>query len=77
MPRIAVWEYETGEGFKDYSDDCNEFIEHKFQKWQEGGNQRAKVFTDGRTFMIDFKKMEQSSGQKTRKVQRKLADEQA
>jgi len=62
MPRFAVWEYETGEGFKDYSDDCAEFIEHKYQRWQEGGPKRTKVFSDGRSFMIAFEKMEQSSG---------------
>merc|ERR1712032_583407 len=75
MPRVAVWEYEAGGGFMGYEDDCNEFIEHKYQRYMEGGPKRTKVFTGRRSFKIDFEKMEQSSGQRTRKVRRKLVNQ--
>lgn len=74
MPRVAVWEYETGGGFAPYEDDCNDFIEHKYQKYMEGGWKRTKVFTGGHSFMIDFEKMEQTSGKRTRKVRRNLVN---
>jgi len=74
MPRVVVWEYQAGGGFMGYEDDCNEFIEHKYQRYMEGGCKRTKVFTGGHSFMIDFEKLEQSSGQRTRKVRRKLVN---
>jgi len=71
-PRDVVWEYEHRGGYKPYDDDCVEFIEHRYQRFAEGGPRSAKVFTGGFSFVIDFEKMAQSGAQKSRAVRRRL-----
>lgn len=71
-PRDAVWECEIKGEYKPYDEDCIEFIEHKYQKFTEGGPNRTKVFTGGFSFVIDFREMTQSGSKMTRRVRRRL-----
>eukprot|EP00927_Polykrikos_kofoidii_P034482 TRINITY_DN29257_c0_g1_i1.p1 TRINITY_DN29257_c0_g1~~TRINITY_DN29257_c0_g1_i1.p1 ORF type:complete len:1040 (-),score=127.01 TRINITY_DN29257_c0_g1_i1:52-3078(-) len=71
-PPPPVWEFETKRGFSPFNDDCQAFIEQKFQEYKEGGRSRVRVVTMGFNVSIDFEKNTQKAGDRgaIRKIQR-------
>jgi len=57
----ATWEFEAGHGWKRFDDDCHDFIEKQYQKYQAGkGKEQVEVKTGGdKKISLNFKKMTQ------------------
>mmetsp|Transcript_65990 Transcript_65990/g.208534 ORF Transcript_65990/g.208534 Transcript_65990/m.208534 type:complete len:794 (+) Transcript_65990:1-2382(+) len=58
-----VWHFETSKGYTRFDDDCQAYIEKKYQEKLNGGQNRVNVFTNGFTVSLDFEKMTQKAGQ--------------
>jgi len=54
----AVWEFEWKGHYASYDDDCQEYMERKYQEYQSrGGKDRVNVRTKGIQISVDFKRM--------------------
>jgi len=71
QPRHVLWQFKARD-WVPFNDDCQEFIEHRWQQFARlGGTRHARVHTCGFTVMIDFKTLTQKKrGEQDREVQR-------
>jgi len=72
-PKPTVWEFSNNHGgFSSFADDCQEYIERKYQEFQGGGQARVKVRTGGKQISLDFEKMTQmvEGSHKVRSIKR-------
>eukprot|EP00927_Polykrikos_kofoidii_P035855 TRINITY_DN30364_c0_g2_i1.p1 TRINITY_DN30364_c0_g2~~TRINITY_DN30364_c0_g2_i1.p1 ORF type:complete len:1037 (-),score=158.51 TRINITY_DN30364_c0_g2_i1:328-3375(-) len=57
-PAAGIWEFETKRGFEAFADDCQAFLEDRFQNYKSGsGKSRINCNTSGKTVSIDFERM--------------------
>lgn len=73
-PKKPVWEFENNHGgFNPFGDDCQDYIEKKYQEYYAGtGQARANVRTGGKKLSVDFERMTQmvEGSHKVRKIRR-------
>eukprot|EP00930_Biecheleria_cincta_P051850 TRINITY_DN3705_c0_g1_i1.p1 TRINITY_DN3705_c0_g1~~TRINITY_DN3705_c0_g1_i1.p1 ORF type:complete len:1050 (-),score=166.78 TRINITY_DN3705_c0_g1_i1:266-3415(-) len=72
-PKV-VWEYEVRDGYTAFHDDCQKYMEQRYQDFVgSGGNPRCNVKTQGKKVSIDFEKMTSKvdDSHKIRKIKRR------
>jgi len=68
-----VWEYEVSDGYTSFHDDCQNYVEKRYQEFKSGGSKsRINVRTQGKNISIGFEKMTSKvdDSHKIRKIQR-------
>eukprot|EP00930_Biecheleria_cincta_P042124 TRINITY_DN2897_c0_g2_i1.p1 TRINITY_DN2897_c0_g2~~TRINITY_DN2897_c0_g2_i1.p1 ORF type:complete len:1028 (+),score=195.42 TRINITY_DN2897_c0_g2_i1:31-3114(+) len=68
----VVWEYEVHDGYARFHDDCQNYVEKKYQDFKSGGKPRVNVRTQGKNISMDFEKMTSKveDSHKIRKIKR-------
>jgi len=73
----VVWEYEVHDGYTAFHDDCQKYMEQRYQNFVgSGGNARINVKTQGKQVSVDFERMSNKVGDshKIRKIRRTERD---
>jgi len=56
-PARVIWEFEWKDHYSAYDDDCQSYMEKKYQEFLGGGRERVNVRTKGFEISVDFKRM--------------------
>lgn len=54
----VVWEYEVHDGYTAFHDDCQKYMEKRYQEFSgSGGKSRTNIRTQGKNVSVDFERM--------------------
>lgn len=73
----VVWEYEVRDSYTAFHDDCQKYMEQRYQNFVgSGGNARINIKTQGKKVSVDFDRMSSKvdDSHKIRKIRRTALD---